>query len=126
LIPFDHKRKLARFYHADKKTIEEGIKSCLDARQSWESTSFEYRSQILLKAADKLANEKRSEILAATMLGQGKTVYQAEIDAACELIDFLRFNVQFVADLLKYKPLDVSNHTTNNMEFRGLEGWFKN
>ena len=56
------------------------------------------------------------------MLGQGKTVYQAEIDAACELIDFFRFNVQFLVDLLKYKPLDVSTHTTNNMQLRGLEG----
>ena len=122
MIPFDHKRKLTRFYHADKKTIEEGIKSCLDARHCWESTSFEYRSQILLKTADTLANKKRSEIVSATMLGQGKTVYQAEIDAACELIDFLRFNVQFLVDLLKYKPDDVSNHTSNNMELRGLEG----
>ena len=123
LIPFNHKLKLARFYHADKKTIEDGIKNCLEARASWEATSIEYRTQILLKAADTLAKQKRADILAATILGQGKTVYQAEIDAACELIDFFRFNVQFLDDLLKYKPLDVANHTVNNMELRGLEGF---
>lgn len=123
LIPFDHKLKLARFYHADKKIIEEAIKNCLEARAQWESTSFEYRAEILLRAADLISNEKRTDILAATMLGQGKTVYQAEIDAACELVDFLRFNVQFLLDLLKYKPLDVSTHTTNNMNLRGLEGF---
>jgi 1-pyrroline-5-carboxylate dehydrogenase len=123
LIPFNHKLKLARFYHADKKTIEDGIRNCLEARASWEATSIEYRTQILLKAADTLAKQKRADILAATILGQGKTVYQAEIDAACELIDFFRFNVQFLHDLLKYKPLDVANHTVNNMELRGLEGF---
>lgn len=122
-MPFDHKRKLARFYHADKQTIEEAIKSSLEARAQWESTSFEFRAAIILKAADAIANEKRSDVLAATMLGQGKTVFQAEIDAACELIDFLRFNVQFLFDLLSYKPLDDANHTINNLNLRGLEGF---
>lgn len=92
-------------------------------RPAWENSSAEYRANILLKVADKLATTKRADLLAATMLGQGKTVYQAEIDAACELIDFLRFNVQFLFEMLKYKPLDVGTHTTNHMMLRGLEGF---
>ena len=77
LVPFEHNIKLARFYHADKKLINEAIQNSLDARAAWESTSFSYRSNILLKAADMLAKSKRAGILAATMLGQGKTVFQA-------------------------------------------------
>ncbi|CAF0707025.1 unnamed protein product [Brachionus calyciflorus] len=123
VVPFDHKTKLARFYHADKNLINDAIKNSLSVRAEWENSSFEYRAGIFLKAADKISNEKRAEILAATMLGQGKTVFQAEIDAACELADFLRFNVQFLSEHLKYKPLDVADHTKNNMELRGLEGF---
>ena len=77
LVPFDHGVKLAKFYHADRGLIGEAIESCLNARAAWESTSFEYRANILLKAADKIAGPKRAEVLAATMLGQGKTVFQA-------------------------------------------------
>lgn len=76
-VPFDHSIKLARFYHADKKLINEAIENSLSARAEWENTSFDYRANILLKAADKLATSKRADILASTMLGQGKTVYQA-------------------------------------------------
>lgn len=79
LVPFDHSIKLARFYYADKKLINEAIESGLAARAAWENSSVEYRSSILLRLADKLAINKRDEILAATMLGQGKTVYQAGI-----------------------------------------------
>jgi 1-pyrroline-5-carboxylate dehydrogenase len=77
LVPFEHNIKLARFYHADKNLINEAIQNSLDTRAAWESTSFSYRSNILLKAADMLAKSKRADILAATMLGQGKTVFQA-------------------------------------------------
>lgn len=77
LIPFDHSIKLAKFYHADKALINEAIKNSMEARAAWEATSFDFRANILLKAADTLANMKRGDILAATMLGQGKTVYQA-------------------------------------------------
>lgn len=123
LVPFEHGIKLAKFYYADKKMINDAIENNLSVRAEWENSSFEFRSGIFLKAADILANAKRPDILASTMLGQGKTVFQAEIDAACELIDFLRFNVQFLYEALKYKPLDVANHTTNNMLLRGLEGF---
>ena len=123
VLPFDHKTKLAKFYYADKKLIQEAIQNSLSVRAQWESTSVEERCNVLLKAADILAGPKRGDILASTMLGQGKTIFQAEIDAACELIDFLRFNVQFLYEALKYKPLDVGTHTTNNMHLRGLEGF---
>jgi 1-pyrroline-5-carboxylate dehydrogenase len=123
VLPFDHKTKIAKFYYADKKLIQEAIQNSLTARAGWESTSIDERCNILLKAADILAGPKRADILASTMLGQGKTIFQAEIDAACELIDFLRFNVQFLYEALKYKPLDVGTHTTNNMHLRGLEGF---
>jgi 1-pyrroline-5-carboxylate dehydrogenase len=76
-VPFDHSTRLARFYHADKTIIKEAIENCLLTRPAWENSSFDFRAGILLKAADKLATIKRSEILAATMLGQAKTVYQA-------------------------------------------------
>jgi 1-pyrroline-5-carboxylate dehydrogenase len=77
LVPFEHSIKLAKFYHADKKLIQEAIQNSLAARAEWENTSFDFRSGILLKAADMLANAKRADILASTMLGQGKTVFQA-------------------------------------------------
>lgn len=123
LVPFEKNLKLARFYHADKQVLADAIENCLEARNAWESMSVESRAQIFLRAADVIANEKRHELLAATMLGQGKTIYQAEIDSSCELIDFLRFNVQFMFEALKYKPADVGNHTRNNMHLRGLEGF---
>ena len=123
LIPFDKNVKLARFYHADKRVLAEATENCLEARNTWESMSATSRAQIFLRAADVLAKEKRHELLAATMLGQGKTIFQAEIDSSCELIDFLRFNVQFMFEALKYKPADVGEHTRNNMHLRGLEGF---
>ncbi len=76
-VPFDHSIKLAKFYHADKNIIQEAIENNLSVRAAWESSPVDFRAEILLKAADKLSNAKRADILAATMLGQGKTVYQA-------------------------------------------------
>jgi 1-pyrroline-5-carboxylate dehydrogenase len=122
-FPFDHKTKLAKFYHADKNLINEAIVNSLEARAAWDNTSFDFRSEILLKTADALADPKRYEMLAATMLGQGKTIYQAEIDSTCELIDFIRCNVQFLYETLKYKPLDDGTHTINNISLRGREGF---
>jgi 1-pyrroline-5-carboxylate dehydrogenase len=77
LLPFDHNTRLARFYHADKKLLNEAIENSLLTRPAWENSSFDFRANILLKAADKLATIKRADILAATMLGQAKTIYQA-------------------------------------------------
>jgi 1-pyrroline-5-carboxylate dehydrogenase len=80
LVPFDHGVKLARFYHADKELIGEAIESCMQARAAWEASSPDYRAGVLLKVADKISGAKRSDVLAATMLGQGKTVFQAGND----------------------------------------------
>ena len=77
LIPFDHQTKLARFYHADKNLLGQAIENCLQQRADWENSSFDYRAGIMLKAADKITKESRADILASTMLGQAKTVYQA-------------------------------------------------
>lgn len=123
VAPFDHKLKLARFYHADRKLIDEAIENSLSAQADWQNCSHEYRAQVLLKAADQISGEKRMDVMAATMLGQGKTVFQAEIDCTCELADFLRFNVQFLSEMLQYKPLDDGDHTTNNIALRALEGF---
>ena len=123
VLPFDHEKKIAKFYYADKQLIEKAIKSSVAAQADWDKTPLEQRAKVFLKAADTLSNVRRNDIVAATMLGQSKTVFQAEIDAACELIDFLRFNVQFAFDILKYKPGDVGNHSINNMHYRGLEGF---
>lgn len=123
VAPFDHKLKLARFYHADKQLIDEAIENSMSVRAEWENRPAEHRAQIFLKAADTIANEKRMDVMAATMLGQAKTVYQAEIDSAAELVDFLRFNVQFLSDMLQYKPLDDGDHTTNDIILRGMEGF---
>lgn len=79
LVPFEHSTRLAKFYHADKQLLKEAIENSLLTRAAWENSSFDFRAGILLKAADKLATIKRPEILAATMLGQGKTAYQAGI-----------------------------------------------
>jgi len=123
LVPFDHKVKLAKFYYADEYLIQKAIDSNLHARAKWDLTPFDERANIFLKTAEKIQSVRRSDIVAATMLGQGKTVFQAEIDAACELIDFLKFNVQFAVDALRYKPTDVESHTVNSMQLRGLEGF---
>ena len=77
LVPFEHGIKLARFYHADKEVVNQAIENSLSVRAAWENAGFDYRANIMLKAADALAGVKRADILAATMLGQGKTVYQA-------------------------------------------------
>ena len=123
VAPFDHRLRLARFYYADEKLIERAIEDSMSVRAQWDNTSFEYRAQIILKAAEAIRDTKRMDMMAATMLGQGNTVFQAEIDCACELIDFLRFNVQFLGQMLKYKPLDDGAHTINTMNYRGLEGF---
>lgn len=76
-IPFDHQTKIARFYHADKAILAQAIENSLQNRADWENSSFDYRASIMLKAADRITKEGRAEILASTMLGQAKTVYQA-------------------------------------------------
>ena len=106
----------------NKGHVEQAIQTALKVRTAWSNMSWEARAHIFLKAADLLATKYRFEMNAATMLGQSKNAYQAEIDAACELIDFLRFNVHFLSEIYKQQPVSAPG-IHNRMEWRGLEGF---
>ena len=120
--PQDHKKVLGYFNLGEAKHVEDAIKAALEARPKWSAMAWEQRAAIFLKAADLLAGPFRNKMLAATMLGQSKNVFQAEIDAACELIDFLRFNVQYMTQLYKEQP-ESSPGIWNRLEYRPLEGF---
>ncbi|MCC6790073.1 MAG: L-glutamate gamma-semialdehyde dehydrogenase [Thermomicrobiales bacterium] len=120
--PHRHALEIARYQCGTKSEFEAAVDAALAARRSWAATPFSERSAVFLRAAALLAGPWRDTVVAATMLGQSKTVHQAEIDAACELIDFWRFNVAFAEQLLAMQP---SNDATawNRMEYRPLEGF---
>ena len=120
--PHEIKHTLGHFHMGSKKHVDQAITSALKVRNAWADMSWESRAHIFLKAADLLATKYRFEMNAATMLGQSKNAYQAEIDAACELIDFLRFNVHFLSTIYKQQPVS-SPGMHNRMEWRGLEGF---
>jgi len=120
--PHDHKHQLGTYHKATKGHIENAIATALDARKKWSQMPWESRAAIFLKAADLLAGPYRSKINAATMLAQSKTIFQAEIDAACEFIDFLRFNVQFMQDIYENQP-ENSSGIWNRVSYRPLEGF---
>jgi len=120
--PHDHRRVLARAHLADAATIQAAIQSSREAWRDWSATRFEDRAAVFLKAADLLAGPWRARVNAATMVGQSKTAFQAEIDSACELIDFWRFNVQFAERLYREQP-DSAPLTWNRMDHRPLEGF---
>jgi len=120
--PHDHKHLLGHFHEGDKSHVEQAINAALAAKELWAGLSWENRASIFLKAADLLAGPYRSKINAATMLGQSKNAYQAEIDSACELIDFLRFNVYFMTEIYNDQP-QSSPGVWNRMEYRPLEGF---
>ena len=103
--PHNHKKVLATFYKADEKIVNSAIKNSLETWKSWSSTSLSYRTTIFRKAAKLLAGKWRDKINAATMLNQSKNVYQAEIDAACELIDFFNFNSSFAENIYNTQNL---------------------
>lgn len=103
--PYDHQRVVAKYHHASKEHIQDAIDAAMEARREWESMPFEHRAAIFLRASDLLAGKYRPDILATTMVGQAKTVFQAEIDAACEVIDFYRFAVAFAADLYRVSSI---------------------
>jgi 1-pyrroline-5-carboxylate dehydrogenase len=120
--PHDHQHLLGHYYKTEKKHIEQAIDAALDAKPAWEALAWEQRAAIFLKAAELIAGPYRAELNAATMLGQSKNAYQAEIDSACEIIDFLRFNVQYMTEIYSMQP-ESSAGIWNRMEWRPLEGF---
>ncbi len=120
--PHEIKHTLGYFHAGEEKHVHQAIEAALAAKESWAAMSWENRAAIFLKAADLLAGRYRSYINAATMLGQSKNAYQAEIDSACELIDFLRFNVHFLSEIYKQQPIS-SPGIHNRSEYRPLEGF---
>lgn len=120
--PFNHGHRVAKFCYADKALLHRAIGAAVAARREWDLKPVADRAQVFLKAADLLSGPRRAEVLAKTMVGQGKTVIQAEIDAAAELIDFFRFNAKFAVELEGEQPLSVPP-STNSVLYRGLEGF---
>ena len=122
VMPHDHKHIIATYHMATEKEIKLAISESLKAREQWSDLSWVVRSSILLKAADLLSMQYRPLINAATMLGQSKNAYQAEIDSACETIDFLRYNAYFASKIYSNQPKSGFNQL-NRMEYRSLEGF---
>ena len=120
--PHDHKHTLGNFHRGDKTHVQQAIDAALAAKPQWENLSWEHRASIFLKAADLIAGPYRARINAATILGQGKNAFQAEIDATCEMVDFLRFNVQYMTEIYKQQPIS-SPGVWNRVEQRPLEGF---
>lgn len=120
--PHDHKHIVGEYHVAEKNHVEDAISTALEARKSWSQMPWEQRAGIFLKAAELIAGPYRAKINAATMIAQSKTIHQAEIDAACEFIDFLRFNVQFMTDIYMEQPESTSD-AWNRVEYRPLEGF---
>lgn len=120
--PHDHKHVLGYFHEGDKSHVEQAINAALGAKELWANLDWEYRASIFLKAAELLAGPYRYKMNAATMLGQSKNAFQAEIDSACELIDFLRYNVHYMSEIYSDQP-DSAAGIWNRMEYRPLEGF---
>ncbi|MAU72382.1 MAG: 1-pyrroline-5-carboxylate dehydrogenase [Pseudozobellia sp.] len=120
--PHDHKHVVGHYHLAEKKHIEEAIENCLASRNAWANLTWEQRAAIFLKAADLIAGPYRAKINAATMMAQSKNIHQAEIDSACELIDFLRFNVEYMSQIYEEQPESAAG-TWNRVEYRPLEGF---
>jgi len=121
--PHDHQHILGYFHQGDQSHVRAAIDAALDAKENWEKLAWQERAAIFLKAADLIAGPYRSRINAATMLGQSKNAYQAEIDSACELIDFLRFNVAYMSEIYSQQPPISPKGVWNRVEHRPLEGF---
>ena len=122
VMPHQHGHVLAQFHKATPDQVRQAVDAAMAARKEWSGWSFEDRAAVFLRAAELLTTTWRSTIVAATMLGQSKTAYQAEIDAASELVDFWRFNVAFAQELIAEQP-DSTHAVWNQMEYRPLEGF---
>jgi 1-pyrroline-5-carboxylate dehydrogenase len=120
--PHDHRRVLGKYHKAGAKELEQAVAASNEAWKSWSELPFEARASVFLKAAELLAGPWRATLNASTMLGQSKTVFQAEIDAACELIDFFRFNARYLEQIEREQPLS-GPQAWNRMEYRPLEGF---
>jgi 1-pyrroline-5-carboxylate dehydrogenase len=120
--PHDHQHVVGKYHLAEKAHIEKAIAAALEARKKWANMAWEQRAAIFLKAAELIAGPYRAKINAATMIAQSKTIFQAEIDASCELIDFLRYNVEFMTQIYNDQPKSVSD-IWNRVEYRPLEGF---
>ena len=120
--PHDHRHTLGHFHAGAAEHVEQAIEAALAARPTWAAMPWEQRAAIFLRAADLLAGPWRARLNAATMLGQSKNAFQAEIDSACELIDFFRFNVQFATEIYRNQPQSLPG-TWNRVEYRPLEGF---
>ncbi|XP_048777187.2 delta-1-pyrroline-5-carboxylate dehydrogenase, mitochondrial-like isoform X2 [Ostrea edulis] len=124
VMPFDHQKKIAKFYYATPEIVQKAIDSSMKARKQWERTPLEKRAEVFMTAAEMISKQYRMDVMAATMLGQGKNIWEAEIDAAAELIDFLRFNCQYAKDMTAYQPLSPEQTITNSAVYRGCEGFW--
>lgn len=120
--PHDHQHIVGTYHLAEKSHIEKAINNALESKKKWAAMSWENRAGIFLKAAELLAGPYRAKINAATMIAQSKTIHQAEIDSACELIDFLRYNVEFMTKIYADQPASNSD-MWNRVEYRPLEGF---
>lgn len=120
--PHDHQHTLGHFSEGDASHVQMAVDAAMDAKEAWANLGWEHRASIFLKAADLIAGPYRAKINAATMLTQSKNAFQAEIDAACEFIDFLRFNVHFMQELYAIQP-ESSPGIWNRLEYRPLEGF---
>ena len=120
--PHDHKHNLGVYHLAEKKHIEKAISEALEARKKWAKLEWEQRAAVFLKAADLISGPYRYKLNAATMIGQSKNIFQAEIDSACEIADFLRFNVEYMSEIYNDQP-ESDETAWNRVEHRPLEGF---
>ena len=121
--PHDLKHKIGEYHDGNTEHAQQAIDAALAAKEGWESMPWEQRAAIFLKAAELFATKYRYDINAVTMLGQSKNAFQAEIDAVCELVDFLRFNVQYMTEIYSEQPQENSPGIWNRLEYRPLEGF---
>lgn len=120
--PHDHKHIVGTYHLAEKSHVEKAIANALESKKAWANMAWEQRAAIFLKAAELIAGPYRAKINAATMIAQSKNIFQAEIDASCELIDFLRYNVEFMTQIYNDQPNSDSS-VWNRLEYRPLEGF---
>ncbi|WP_127846805.1 L-glutamate gamma-semialdehyde dehydrogenase [Psychroflexus aestuariivivens] len=120
--PHDHQHEVGIYHNAEEKHVDQAIDTALEARKKWAKLPWEQRAAVFLKAADLISGPYRDRMNATTMIGQSKTVFQAEIDSACEICDFLRFNVEYMTEIYREQPESADNEW-NRLEHRPLEGF---